>query len=778
MPLGIIDTARRLANWQHVQGDDALLALHSMPLPARPAGAGKAWYRQLPSEVRLKIADHLQVTGDAVNDLTFAVTGTHAWFLGPPSRGGTASAVRTATGTEEAAALYIRLVLLKELIAHGAIGAEDVFVEAGFGPNVYFDIKAAGKRDFLRLAEVLYEIRPGRSSVMCHVVNKVFARRREQSVDGEDHAAGSVHRFVEAGATLQSIARLKSRQYAELDARDWPMVGMAFKAKAMRRTRLYFLNLATEFAASIFKKAAIEAHYDLFQATHVIEDGYVSLNELSSLARPLSLVHMGAAGAQLGSPEATGAFRETVEAAEARLRDWTTYIGPHSVGIRKVSFAPFELDSRVVATDLTVSAAQALNLSSSRNYLFINGRASEEGDLDGDGADLAEDEQEASEESGGSVRVLQRKSASAGAVAVWSQATPEAAYEMIAAQGVPADAYTAIKFSHVMNRPTVEHTFQGLDARLQEIADLGRLPVSAEDRRSKTYKTQRALREAIKRCVVELSLKECLVGAKPLDSCALRVDSPACYTLLATRRLNGEVRKQLVSAVDIRIEPVACAGLAGGRLTVTSVRRSPWGNADDAALEFAYEFPFLQPKGAKQIKDGQFWLVDRGANQRLTAWRGNFVPRIITNDRYETFEAALRQMETTHREVTSSGDELPKYYSKGKDVNLLPYYISMLDEEHQQRGESAGSKLAVQDCGPWLRVFVPTAAGLNGDGDSLSGMRDVMVYSGDNEALLDGLLEHPLTHLYLHTMTTGVLVGGENSKMSVLEKLARLALEY
>jgi hypothetical protein len=548
MPLGIIETARRLATWQHDQGDDALLALHSMPLPTRPAGAGKAWYRQLPSEIRLKIADHLQITGEAVNDLTFAMTGTHAWFLGPPSHGGTVSAMRTATGTEEAAALYIRLVLLKELIAHGAIGAKDVFVEAGFGPNVYFDMKAAGKRDFLRLAEVVYEVRPGRSSVMCHVVNKVFARRREQPVDSDDRA-GSAHRFIEAGATLQSLARLKSRQYVELDAREWPMVGMAFKAKAMRSTRLYFLNLATEFAASVFNKAGIEAHYDVFQATHVIEGGYISLDELSSLARPLSLVHMGAERSRLGSADAVQAFQGTIEAARTRLREWTTYIGPHSVGVRKVTFAAFELDSHEIAPDLTVSDARALNLSPSRNYLFINGRAPNEGELDGGSADLSDDAEEVSNESGGSVRILQQKTGPAGAIAVWLQATPEAAYEMIAAQDVPADAYTAIKFSHVMNRPTVEHTFQGLDARLEEISALGRLPVSAEDRRSKTYKAHRALREAIKRCVVELSLKECLVGAKPLDSCALRVDSPVSYTLLATRRLTGEVRKQLVSAV-------------------------------------------------------------------------------------------------------------------------------------------------------------------------------------------------------------------------------------
>ena len=52
-----------------------------------------------------------------------------------------------------------------------------------------------------------------------------------------------------------------------------------------------------------------------------------------------------------------------------------------------------------------------------------------------------------------------------------------------------------------------------------------------------------------------------------------------------------------------------------------------------------------------------------------------------------------------------------------------------------------------------------------------------MVYQGDGKLLQSGLLDRPLVQLYLHTMTNGVLVGGDNSKMSVLEKLAKLALE-
>ncbi|MFL9908908.1 hypothetical protein [Paraburkholderia sp. RL17-337-BIB-A] len=77
----------------------------------------------------------------------------------------------------------------------------------------------------------------------------------------------------------------------------------------------------------------------------------------------------------------------------------------------------------------------------------------------------------------------------------------------------------------------------------------------------------------------------------------------------------------------------------------------------------------------------------------------------------------------------------------------------------------------------FARVFVPPAGGIVGTGDALSGMRDLMVYGVDGKAKQSGLLDHRLAHVYLHTLTNGVLVAGDNSKMSILEKLVRLALE-
>jgi hypothetical protein len=52
-----------------------------------------------------------------------------------------------------------------------------------------------------------------------------------------------------------------------------------------------------------------------------------------------------------------------------------------------------------------------------------------------------------------------------------------------------------------------------------------------------------------------------------------------------------------------------------------------------------------------------------------------------------------------------------------------------------------------------------------------------MHYDARGALTIGGLLELPPVQLYMHTMTNGVLVGGDNSKMSILEKLSRLALE-
>ena len=269
----------------------------------------------------------------------------------------------------------------------------------------------------------------------------------------------------------------------------------------------------------------------------------------------------------------------------------------------------------------------------------------------------------------------------------------------------------------------------------------------------------------------QLSLKESLLGYKPVPTPGMPAElKPASLTLLATRQIRMPGRqppKQLVSAVDVT--------LTDKGISVERVRRSPWSSAELAAIDFVSEFPFLQPEGTEKIRDGQFWVVDRQSSVRLTVWAGAFVPRIILNDQYEGIEAGLAAQDEmlAARRLEGSG----KYYSKGRGFNLLPYYMSMFRVGDAVRGEKTGSRIAVQDRGEFVRVFVPPEGGISGAGDSLSGMRDVMLYASDGEQVAAGLLDHSLVQLYLHTMTNGILVGGDNSKMSILEKLAKLALE-
>lgn len=319
-----------------------------------------------------------------------------------------------------------------------------------------------------------------------------------------------------------------------------------------------------------------------------------------------------------------------------------------------------------------------------------------------------------------------------------------------------------MKFEHLLERDTVTLATQGLNFGPTALASLAPGSRRNEDRQ---------LQEALKRYLVELSLKECLLGCKlvPMPTSPVEL-VPGALTLLATRQIRmgrNQRPKQLVARVDVDIT-------ADG-ISVTRVRRSPWPKDALAAIDFVSEFPFLQPEG-EFIRDGQFWVIDRDSGERLTVWAGSFIPRIILNDKYAGIEAALAAQEqhlATRREKGSKG----RYYSKGLDLNLLPYYMSMYLPEHQRRDERTGSRIAVQDRGVFVRVFVPPAGGIKSWGDSLSGMRDVMVYEADGAPVKSGLLDRRLVQIYLHTMTNGVLVGGDNSKMSVLEKLARLALE-
>lgn len=603
-------------------------------------------------------------------------------------------------------AKFIELMLLKELIESAAF-EEDTFVRGGFGSSVYLGSVSQASKKYLQLAEAEFQVNTKHGLLLCDVRAKRFARK----VTADAQAAAT--RLASAGeGYLIGVTRIVADDFFEADARRYPMEGVSLDREKVRRTRLYYLNLLTEHAIRLFTTAGVPFARETFVATHYVDEAYIPLEPLANLRGPLVVVNT--------TLEPMG------HDALAPLVRFPEYLpGYHVAGNKKTHFP---------APDVRLAEGVPSKFDPNANYLFLNGEGDEEQ---------------------GSIRLA--KSADSD----MRPARSEVAYSALARGEGMADPYTETKFRCLLAQASVQVSTQGLDFGPKALANLR--PGKAEDSGG------RQLQEALKRCLVELSLKEVLLGKKAILAPAMPTGVPSRLTLIATRRIRlpgRQVQEQMVTAVDVMVE--------GSSIAVTRTRRTPWGQPA-VLLDFIAEFPFLQENGKDWIRDGQFWVIDSGTGDRLTVWSGAFVPKIVLNDSYSGIEAAIAAQDD-HQAAQKEEGSKGRFLSKSRDFNLLPYYISMFKPEHSKRGERVGLKIPLQDCGTWVRVFVPPEGGISGGGDALSGMRDVMHYSGDTLTVA-GLLDLPLVQLYLHTLTNGVLVGGDNSKMSVLEKLARLALE-
>lgn len=702
----VAEAARALATWQASYG--GLLVPIAIPLPkaTEEMPKGISFFRQRARLVRAQIAKELALEGDAALKLSFTMSGKDAWYLGPRPKADVQAMLDAVAGSP---GKFIELMLLKELIESSALGAEDTFVGGGFGPGVYLGSASQVSKRHLQLAQAEYSVIAKHGLLLCDLTTKRFSRKATAMPE-----SSSVTRLASAGeGFLVGVTRIVPDEFFEQDGRKSPMEGLSLDTDKIRRTRLYYLNLLTEFAMRLFTKAGVPFARETFAATHCVDNAYVPLEPLANLQQPLVVVNT------------------TVERLDhdalAPLARFPEYLpGYHVAGGKKTHFP---------APDIRTAPVVPEQLEPDLNYLFLNG----EGDEDLGSVRLAK---------GGSDEFLPVKAS--------------AAYAALGKGDGRADPYTQTKFSHLLGKDTFAVVTQGLDCSPNALAALR--PGKADDGK------ERQLQEALKRCLVELSLKEVLLGRKPVTIPEMPSSVPANLTLLATRRtrLPGRTApEQTVAAVDVRVE--------GNTISVTRVRRTPWGSSE-AVLDFVFEYDFLQENGKDAVRDGQFWVVDQATGERLTVWAGAFVPKIILNDAYESVEHAIAAQDGYLAERREEGSKA-RFLSKGREFNLLPYYISMFKPEHAKHGERIGLRMPVQDCGTFVRVFVPPEGGISGSGDALSGMRDVMHYGVDGALTMAGLLDLPLVQLYLHTMTNGVLVGGDNSKMSVLEKLARLSVE-
>ncbi|GEM_PF-1509038 len=701
----VAEAARALASWQAGQGSLLVPIAIPLPKPTENSPKGVSFFRHRAKLVRAQVAKELGLVGDAALKLSFTMSNKDAWYLGPRPKLDAQSMLDAVAGSP---GKFIELMLLKELIESSALDAQDTFVGGGFGPGVYLGSASQASNKHMQLAEAEYTVNTKHGLLLCDVTAKRFSRK----VTAAPESAAAT-RLANAGeGFLVGVTRIVPDEFYEQDGRKSPMKGLSLDTDKVRRTRFYYLNLLTEFAMRLFTKAGVPFARETFAATHCVDEAYIPLEPLASLQQALVIVNT---------------TQEPLDHdALAPLVRFPEYLpGYHVAGGKKTHFP---------APDVRPSAGIPEQLDASVNYLFLNGEGDE---------DL------------GSVRLAK------GGSGEFQPAKAAAAYAALAKGEGKADPYTEAKYRHLLAQNTFCVSTQGLDYSPKALAALS--PGKADE------SDGRQLQEALKRCLVELSLKEVLLGRKPVTIPAMPPRVPANLTLLATRRtwLPGRATEQTIAAVDARVEVDS--------ISVTRVRRTPWGSSE-AVLDFVFEYEFLQEQGKDAVRDGQFWVVDQATGERLTVWVGAFVPKIILNDAYEGIEHAIASQDgylAERREEGSKG----RYLSKGREFNLLPYYMSMFKPEHSTHGERVGLRMPVQDCGTFVRVFVPPEGGVSGAGDALSGMRDVMHYGAGGTLTMAGLLDLPLVQLYLHTMTNGVLVGGDNSKMSVLEKLARLALE-
>ncbi len=80
-------------------------------------------------------------------------------------------------------------------------------------------------------------------------------------------------------------------EYVELDARQYPIHGISLHTTKFRHSRLYYLNLLTEFALRLFAKAGVPAAVETFTASHCVDHAYIPLASVPRLQGPLVVVN-------------------------------------------------------------------------------------------------------------------------------------------------------------------------------------------------------------------------------------------------------------------------------------------------------------------------------------------------------------------------------------------------------------------------------------------------------------------------------------------------------
>lgn len=242
----------------------------------------------------------------------------------------------------------------------------------------------------------------------------------------------------------------------------------------------------------------------------------------------------------------------------------------------------------------------------------------------------------------------------------------------------------------------------------------------------------------LKRTAIELYLKHCLYITRKIGPVEL---ADQRLTLVSLRRLRNK-RVCLSSVVEVEIRE--------GVIHILDIHRY---RSDEELLLL---HPFLEPRRHALFNEG-FFIYDRDNGHLLTTYSSR-MPVIIGNPNIDFINP--------DPELLNPGGKVTRSHKDPARV-ILPYYLS-------PTGRKA-TRAYIQETGPDLLYFIAGAQGAKPKIDRQNLIYNVLVF--DNRGQLLRAIDQPVTSTFFKSMTFNVLRVGENSKMSLLQKIARLPLE-
>ncbi|WP_417500082.1 hypothetical protein [Methylophaga sp.] len=300
------------------------------------------------------------------------------------------------------------------------------------------------------------------------------------------------------------------------------------------------------------------------------------------------------------------------------------------------------------------------------------------------------------------------------------------------------DPYTEIKLANLSEMPKI--CTQGVGAGSSDDAD-------AYTKGESDDKFQKNLSTKLSKIKTEIFLKMMLHNQVSFKVGTSFEGAFAAIYLRSLSRKNPNTKKKLTMASAVSFN------IVDGLCKIVSTKQY-----DDP---YRLEIDFPQLKSRSQNVNDAFFLID-SEGCSLRAYSYPLTPQII--GRTDMNLASL------YWEYENNGEPLKEMVSRklDEDINVLPFYL--VRTKAKQRYRVYASNVSRKD----MAVFVSGGMSPEQTIENRNLMRTIDIVGADSGYEdVDG---HPLTDLYLSSMTYNLIRLNESSRSSMFEKLARLAI--